>query len=62
MPILGQEIFGAVKLTKNADPDKSFRFGHGIIFDARGSASLSDGNWFGKDVNVWCRYELICAY
>ena len=37
-------------MTKNADPDKSFYSGNGIIFDARESFSLSDGSGFGKSL------------
>ena len=42
--------FGAVKLTKNDDHDKYKYSGYGIGFDARGSVSLTNGNWIGKNV------------
>ena len=38
--LLGNSLFGAVKLTKNADPDKYKYSGYGIGFDARGSFLL----------------------
>ena len=34
--ILGNSLFGAVKLTRNGDPDKYFYFEYRIGFDARG--------------------------
>ena len=45
-------LFGAVKLTKNADFDKYKYSGYGIGFDARGSFSLSDGSGFAKNVII----------
>ena len=45
---LGNCLFGAVKLTKNADPDKYGYTGYGIGFDPRSQFSLPDGNW-GKN-------------
>ena len=47
---LGNSLFVAVKLTKNADPDKYKYSGYGIGFDASGSFSLSNGSGFGKNV------------
>ena len=44
--------FGAVKLTKNAGPDKYSYLGYGTGFDAHGSFSLSDGSGFGRNVLV----------
>ena len=41
-------MFGAVKLTKNADFDKYKYSGYGIGFDASGSFFLLDGSRFGK--------------
>ena len=41
---LGRCLFGGVKLTKNADPDKYSYTGYGIGFDARGHHSLPDGS------------------
>ena len=43
----GDSLFGAAKLTKNADFDKYRYSGYGIGFDVRGSYSLSIGNEFG---------------
>ena len=37
---LGDCLFGAVNLTKNADPDKYWFSGYGIAFDARLQFSL----------------------
>ena len=45
----GKAFFGAVKLTKYADPDKYKHSGYGIGFAVRGSISLSDGGGFGKN-------------
>ena len=38
--LLGNSLFGAVKLTKNADPDKYEYSGYGIGFDTGGSFLL----------------------
>ena len=46
-------LFWAVKLTKNADPDKYKYSGHGTGFDARARFLLSDGNRFGKNVVIF---------
>ena len=45
-------MFGALKLTKNADPNRYSYPGHGIGFDAKGFFSLSDGSGFGKNVII----------
>ena len=45
-------LFGAVKLTKNSDPDKYSYTGYSIGFDACRSFSLSDGSGFHKNVIV----------
>ena len=42
-------LFGSVKLTKNADPDKYKYSSYGIGFDFRSEFSLSDGS-YGKSV------------
>ena len=47
---LGHSLFGAVKLTKNADFDKYKYSGYGIEFDAHRIVLLSDGSGFGKNV------------
>ena len=46
---LGNCLFGSVKLTKNAVPDKYAYCGYGIGFDTRSEFSLPDGS-FGKNV------------
>ena len=42
-------LFGAVKLTKNLDPDKYSYSGYGIVFDACRKFSLSYDTGFGKN-------------
>ena len=48
---LGNSLFGAVKLTKNAVFDK-YKYKYGIGFDAHGNFSLSDGSGFGKFISA----------
>ena len=45
-------MFGAVKLTKNADPDKYKYSGYSIGFDSRLQFSLPDGS-MGKNVIIF---------
>ena len=45
-------LFGAVKLTKNADPDKCFYSGYGIGFDFRSCFLIPNFNW-GKNVSIF---------
>ena len=45
-------MFGGVKLTKNADPDKYSYSGYGIGFDTRGQYSLPAGS-VGKNVIIF---------
>ena len=45
-------LFGAVKLTKNADIDKYKYSGYGIEFDSKGSFSDPSGG-FGKNVIIF---------
>ena len=45
----GNSLFGAVKLTKNADPDKYRYSGYGIGFDTRGSFSLPNSIAYGRN-------------
>ena len=45
-------MFGSVKVTKNADPDKYSYSGYGIGFDTREEYSLPDGG-VGKNVIFW---------
>ena len=43
-------FFRAVKLTKNADPDKYKYTGYGIGFDSRSKFSLPDGSTGKNDI------------
>ena len=45
-------LFGVVKLTRNADPDKYEYSGYGIGFDVRLQFSLRDRSW-GKNVIIF---------
>ena len=45
-------LFGAVKLTKNADPEKYEYSGYGIGFDSCSKLSLTDGS-NGKNVIIF---------
>ena len=47
--MFGNPLFGAVKLTKNIEPDKCFYSGLNIGPDARRSFVLSDGSGFGQN-------------
>ena len=49
---LKDRLFGAIKLTKNADLDKYKYSGYGIGFDSRSEFSLKDGN-IGKSVIIF---------
>ena len=49
---LGYCLFGAVKLHKNADPDKYGYSGYGIGFDARSQFSWADVCW-GKNIFIF---------
>ena len=49
-PTLGNSLFGAAKLLKNADIDKYKYSGYGIGFDASGNFSMPDGNRLGCKV------------
>ena len=51
-------LFGAVKLTKNTDPDKYRYSGYGIWFDTPGRFSLS--NRFGVVLNGFGKNARIC--
>ena len=59
-PTLTNELFGAVKLTKNADIDKYRYSGYKIGFD-KGFYSHHSGRT-GKNVTISSRYELVCSY
>ena len=49
---LGGCLFGGVKLTENADPDKYSYSGYGIGFNTRGQYSLPDSS-IGKNVVIF---------
>ena len=49
---LGGCLFGGVKLTKNADPNKYSYIGYGIGFGTRGQYSLPDGS-VGQNVVIF---------
>ena len=51
-PTLQNSLFGAVRLTKNADIDKYHYSGQGIEFDRRSSFSFQDGG-FGQNVIIF---------
>ena len=46
-------LFGLIRLTENADPDKYFYSGYGIGFDTRATFSLSDRNGFNKNITIF---------
>ena len=50
---LRNSLFGSVKLTKNANPDKYCYSGYSIGFDARGSFSLAGGGGFAKNAIIF---------
>ena len=43
--MLGDCLFGAIKLTKNSDLDKYRYIGYGIGFDVCSKFPLSNGEW-----------------
>ena len=49
---LGNCLFRAVKLTKNADPDEYEYCGYYIGFDSRSQFSWTDGS-YGKNVIIF---------
>ena len=49
-------LFGCVKLTKNADPDKYSYSGYGIGFDTPGQYSLPDGS-VGFDMSSYVHID-----
>ena len=49
---VGGCLFGGVKVTKNADPDKYWYSGYGVGFNTRGEYSLPDGS-VGKNVIIF---------
>ena len=49
---LGNCLFGAVKLTKNTDPDKWKYSGYGIGFDSRSEFLWSDRS-YGENVIIF---------
>ena len=52
-------LFEALKLTKNADPDRYGFSGYGIEFDVRSQRLQSEGSW-GKNVVIFGT-DIICA-
>ena len=50
--MLKSSLLGAVKLTKNADPDKYSYSSYGISFDIHGTFSLRNGG-FGKNIVIF---------
>ena len=50
--LFGNFLFGTVKLTKNANPEKYKYSSNGIGFDTCGDFSLANGIGFGKNVIV----------
>ena len=50
--MLKSSLLGAVKLTKNADPDKHSYSRYGISFDIHGTFSLRNGG-FGKNIVIF---------
>ena len=56
-------LFGFVKLTKNADPDKYKYAGYSIGFDSRSEFLFTDGNYgknviiFGADMSSWMHVD-----
>ena len=50
---IGNSLFGVVKLTKNADPDKNKYSDYGIGFNASGRFSMTDGGGFGRKVVIF---------
>ena len=57
---LGNCLFGSVKLTKNADPDKYKYSGYGIGFDSRSEFLFTDGS-YGKNV-IYTIMEATVSY
>ena len=51
--ILGNSLFGVVKLPENTDPEKYKYFDHSSGFDVCASFSLSDVNGFGKNMIIF---------
>ena len=49
---LNNSLFGSVKLTKNADPDKYKYSRYGIVFDSRSEFSFTNGG-VGKNVIIF---------
>ena len=58
-PTLANALFGAVKLTKNADIEKYKYSGYGIGFDVKRFFFASFWRNWKKCNNFWSRYELI---
>ena len=52
-PVLENSLFGALRLTKNADIDKYKYSGYGIRFDKHGTFLMPIGG-FGRNVIIKC--------
>ena len=55
---LGNFLFGAAKLIKNADPNKNGYSGYEIRFDAHSQFSCTDGSW-GKNVVLFLELIIV---
>ena len=51
--MLGNSLFGAVKITKNVDFDQYKYYGYGVGFDINGIFSLSNGTELGKNFIIF---------
>ena len=58
---LGNYLFGSVKLTKNADPDKYKYIGYGIGFDSCSEFLFRDGS-YGKNVIIFGAHMLLILH
>ena len=56
---LGDCLFGVMKLTKKADPDKYGYSGYNIVFDARSNFS-TNGEW-GRNVIIFSVNNTLCV-
>ena len=49
---LGNNLFGSLRLTKNADPNKYKNTGYGIGFDSRSGFLFTDGS-YGRNIIIF---------
>ena len=59
---LGNRLSGAVKLTKNANPDKYKYIGYSIRFDSRTQFSWADGNNGKNAIILELTIVLLCIF